>query len=93
MPFVHYGILYKDGHVPFYAGQMTQEDIKVFMSLFKIKGHADVAMQAIQLFLQKYSNMKGRKVWDYLAEDVDYVGNIYDIPLCDLQYKLAVRVQ
>jgi hypothetical protein len=41
MPFVYYGILHKYVHVPFYAGQMTQEDIRVFMSLFKIKGHAD----------------------------------------------------
>jgi hypothetical protein len=32
---------------------MTKEDIKEFMSLFKIKGHTDGAMQAIQLFLQK----------------------------------------
>jgi hypothetical protein len=67
MPLVHDGILHKDVPVPFYAGQMTQEDIRVFMSLFKIKGHADGAMQAIQLFLQKYSNMKGRKGWDDLA--------------------------
>jgi hypothetical protein len=93
MPFVHDGILHKDVPVPFYAGQMTQEDIRVFMSLFKIEGHADGAMQAIQLFLQKYSNMKGRKGWDDLSEDVDYVGNINDLPLCDLQYTLAVHVQ
>jgi hypothetical protein len=37
--------------------------------------------------------MKGRKGWDDLAEDVDYVGNIDDLPLCYLQYKLAVHVQ
>jgi hypothetical protein len=37
--------------------------------------------------------MKGRKGWDDLAEDVDYVGNIDDLPLCDLQYKLDVHVQ
>jgi hypothetical protein len=83
-PFVYDGILHKDVPVPFYAGQMTQEDIRVFMSLFKIKGHADGAMQAIQLCLQKYSNMKGRKRWYDLAEDVDYGGNIDDLPLCDL---------
>jgi hypothetical protein len=50
-------------------------------------------MQAIQLFLQKYSNMKGHKGWDDLVEDVEYVGNIDDLPLCDLQYSLAVHVQ
>jgi hypothetical protein len=93
MPFVHDGILNKDVPVPFYAGQMIHEDIRIFVSLFKIKGHAEGAMQAIHLFLQKYSNMKGRKGWDDLAEDVDYVGNIDDIPLCDFQYKLAVHVQ
>jgi hypothetical protein len=92
-PFEHEGILHKDVHVPFYDGQMTQEDIRVFMPLFKIKGHAEGAMQALQLFFQKYSNMKGRKGWDDLAEDVDYVGNIDDLHLCDLQYKLAVQVQ
>jgi hypothetical protein len=53
MPFVHAGILHKDVPVPFYAGQMTQEDIREFMSLFKIKGHAEGAMQAIQLFFSK----------------------------------------
>jgi hypothetical protein len=93
MPFVHDGILHKDIPVPFYAGQITKEDIEEFMSLFKIKGHADGAMQAIQLFLQKYNNMKGREGWDSLAEDVDYIGSIDDLPLCDLQYKLAVHVQ
>jgi hypothetical protein len=56
------------------------------MSLFKIKGHVDGAMQAIQLFLQKYNNMKGREGWDSLAEDVDYIGSIDDLPVCDLQY-------
>jgi ubiquitin len=66
-PFVHDGIMHKDVSVPFYSGKMTQEDIKVFMSLFKIKGHAEGAMRAIQLFLQKYSNMKGRKGWDDLG--------------------------
>jgi hypothetical protein len=50
-------------------------------------------MQDIQLFFKKYSNMKGRKGWDDLAEDVDYVRNIDDLPLCDLQYNLAVHVQ
>jgi hypothetical protein len=93
MPFVHDGILHKYVQVTFYAGQMTQEDIEEFMSLFKIKGHADWAMQAIQLFLQKYNNMKGREGWDNLAEDVDYIGSIDDLPLYDLQYKLAVHVQ
>jgi hypothetical protein len=47
MPFVHDGILHKDVHVPFYACQMKQEDIRECMSLFKIKGHAEGAMQAI----------------------------------------------
>jgi hypothetical protein len=28
-----------------------------------------------------------------LAEDADYVGYIDDLPLCDLQYKLAIHVQ
>jgi hypothetical protein len=50
MPFVHDGILHKDVPVHLYAGQMTQEDIRVLMSLFKIEGHANGAMQAIQLF-------------------------------------------
>jgi hypothetical protein len=93
MPFVHDGILHKDVPVPFYAGQMTQEDIRVFMSLFKVEGHADGAMQAFQLFLQKYSNMKGWKGWDEFSEDVDYVGTIDNLPLCYLQYKLNVHVQ
>jgi hypothetical protein len=93
MPFVHDGIIHKDVQVPFYAGQTTKEDIEEFVSLFKIKGHADGAMQAIQLFLQKYNQMKGREGWDGLAEDVDCIGSIDDLPLCDLQYKLAVHVQ
>jgi hypothetical protein len=50
VPFVHDGILHKDVPVHLYAGQMTKEDIEEFMSIFKIKGHADGAMQAIQLF-------------------------------------------
>jgi hypothetical protein len=93
MPFVHDGILHKDVPVPFYAGQMTKEDVEEFISLFEIKGHMDGAMQAIQLFLQKYNNMKVRKEWDSLAEDVDYIGSVDDLPLCHLQYKLAVHVQ
>jgi hypothetical protein len=90
---VHDSILHKDVPVPFYAGQMTKEDIEEFMSLFKIKGHTDGAMQVIQLFLQKYNNMKGREGWDSLADDVNYIGSIDNLPLCDLQYKLDVHVQ
>jgi hypothetical protein len=48
--FVHNGIIHIDVPVPFYAGQMTKEDIEEFVSLFKIKGRTDGAMQAIQLF-------------------------------------------
>jgi hypothetical protein len=54
------------------------------MSLFKIKGHVDGALQAIQLFLQKYNDTKGREGWDSLTEDVDYIVSIDDLPLCDL---------
>jgi hypothetical protein len=93
MPFVHDGIMHKDVPVPFYAGQMTREDIEEFMSLFKIKGHSDGATQAIQLFLKKYNQMKDREGWDGLAEDVDYIGIVDNLPLCGLQYKLDVHVQ
>jgi hypothetical protein len=93
MPFVHDGILKKDLPVPFYAGQMTKDDIEEFLSLFKIKGHADGAMKAIQLFLQNYNNMKDREGWDSLAEDVEYIGSVEDLPFCDFQYKLDLHVQ
>jgi hypothetical protein len=93
MPFVHDSIIHKDVPVPFYAGQMTNEDIEEFLSLFKIKGYADGDMQAIQLFLQKYNHMKGCNGWDSLAEAVKYVGIVDDLPLCNLQYKLVVHVQ
>jgi hypothetical protein len=70
MPFVHDGIIHKDVAVPFYAGKMIKEDIEEFLYLFKIKGHIDGVMQAIQLFLQKYNQIKGREGWDSFAEDV-----------------------
>jgi hypothetical protein len=91
--FVHGGIIHKDVPVPFYAGHMTREDIEEFMSLFKIKGHTDGAMQAIQLFLQTYNQMKGREGCNGFADDVNYIGSVDDLPLCDLQYKLAVHFQ
>jgi hypothetical protein len=55
----------------------------------------DGDLQAIQLFLQKYNQMKGRDGWDSLAEDVEYIGSVEDLSLCDLQYKykLDVHVQ
>jgi hypothetical protein len=84
MPFVHDGIIHKDVPVPFYAGQITREYIEEFMSLFKIKGHTDGAMQAIQLLLQTYNQMKGYEGWGGLAEDVDYIGSVDDLPFCDL---------
>jgi hypothetical protein len=93
MPFVHDSILHNDIPVPFYSGQMTHEDIEESMSLFNIKDHADGVMQAIQLLLQKYNNMKGREGWDSLTEDVSYIASIYNLPLCDFQYKLSVHVQ
>jgi hypothetical protein len=61
MSFVHDGVTHKNLPVPFYAGQMTIEDIVVFMDLFNIKGHADGTMQAMRLFLQNYSTMRD---WD-----------------------------
>jgi hypothetical protein len=72
---------------------MTKDDMKEFMSLFNIKGHAGRAMQAIQLFLQKYNQMKGHDGGDSLAEDVEYICSVDDLPFCDLQYKLAFHVQ
>jgi hypothetical protein len=74
MSFVHDGVIHKNLPVPFYAGQMIKDDIKVFASLFTINGHTDGAMQAIHLFLLKYNQMRGRDGWDSLAEDVEYVG-------------------
>jgi hypothetical protein len=93
IPFVHDGVIHKDLPVPLYAGQMTKYDIKVLMTLFKINGHADGAMQVIQLVLQKYNQMRGPNRWDSLAEDVEYVGSVDDLSLCDLQYNLDVHVQ
>jgi hypothetical protein len=93
MPFVHDGIIHKVMPVHLYAEQMTKDDINEFMSLFKIKGHAYGAMQAIQLFLQKYNHMKGRNGWDSLADDVEYIGSVDDLPLCDFQYKLDAHAQ
>jgi hypothetical protein len=43
--------------------------------------------------LKKYNQMKGHDQWDSLAEDVDYIGSVDDLHLCDLQYKLAAHVQ
>jgi hypothetical protein len=62
------------------------------MSLFK-NVRTDGAMRAIQLFLQKYNQMRGRDGWDSLAEDVEYIGSVDDLSLCELQYKLDVHVQ
>jgi hypothetical protein len=93
MPFVHDGVIQKDIPVPFYAGQTTKDDIKKCMSLFKINGQSDGAMQAIQLFLQNYNQMRGHDGWDSLVEDVEYIGSVDDLSLCDLQYKFDVHVQ
>jgi hypothetical protein len=84
MPFVHDDMIHKDVTVPFYDGQVTKEDIKEFLSLFNIKGHTDGTMQYIQLFLQKYNQMKGREGWESLAEDVEYIGSIDNLNLCGL---------
>jgi hypothetical protein len=81
--FVHDGIIQIYVRDTFYAGHMTKDDIKEFMSLSNIKGHADGAMQAIQLFLQNYNHMMGRNGWDSSAEDVEYIGSVDNIPLCD----------
>jgi hypothetical protein len=55
MPFVHEVIIHKYVPLTFYARQMNNEDIEEFMSLFKIKVHADGSMRAIHVFLQKYN--------------------------------------
>jgi hypothetical protein len=93
MSFVHDGITHKDLLVPFYAGQMTNEDIAVFMDLFKLKGQADGDIQVLLLFLQKYSTMRERDGWDHLAQDVEFVGPVQELDLCYLEYQLDVHVQ
>jgi hypothetical protein len=55
MKFVHGGKIWKNLPVPFWAGQMTEDDIGIFMKLFKIKCQTYGSLQPIQLFLQKYS--------------------------------------
>jgi hypothetical protein len=72
---------------------MTKEDIATFIKLFKLKGQVDGSLQAIQLFLQKYSTMRDRGGWDRLAEDVDYVGSIDKLSTYDLQWKFVEHVQ
>jgi hypothetical protein len=79
--------------VTLYAGQMIKDNIEEFLSLFKIKGLADGTMQAIQLFLQTYNYMKAREGWDSLAEDVESVGKIEELPLRDMKYNLAAHIQ
>jgi hypothetical protein len=76
--------------MPFLYYGILHKDVPVPLY---IKGHADGVMQAIQLFLQKYSNMKGRKGWDELAEDVDYVGNIDDLPffICSTSWMFTYK--
>jgi hypothetical protein len=41
----------------------------------------------------KYNQMRGHNGWDSLAQDVEYVGSVYDLSLCDLEYELTVHVQ
>jgi hypothetical protein len=72
---------------------MTEEYIVDFMALFKIEGIMDRAMHALQLFLQKYSTFMDWDDWENLADDIDFVGPVDDIPLFALQYQLAVHVQ
>jgi hypothetical protein len=79
--------------IHFSSGPMTKEDIVVFMDLFKLKGQADGAMQALQLFLQKYSTMRYRDGWDRLAHDVEFVGPVEELDLCDLGNHLDIHVQ
>jgi hypothetical protein len=94
MKFFQGGKIYKKLTVPFWAGQITKEDIAKFMKLLKLKGQADGPLQAIQLFLQKYSTMReDRDGWDRLAEDVDYVVSIDKLSTYDVQWKLAEYVQ
>jgi hypothetical protein len=82
MSFVHAGVTHKNLSVPFYAGQMTKEDIMVFMGLSKIKGNKYGAMHAMRLLLHKYITMKDRDGWDNFAEDVEFVGPVDELPLC-----------
>jgi hypothetical protein len=93
MLFVHDGITHKNILVPLYAGQMTKEDSAVFMDLFKLKRQSDGAIQDLQLFLQKYSTTRDQDGWDRLAQDVEFVGPVEELDLCDLEYQLAVHVQ
>jgi hypothetical protein len=56
--------------VPLYTGQMTEEDIMHFMALFNINGNVDGAIQALHLFLQKYSTLTDRVDWESLVDGV-----------------------
>jgi hypothetical protein len=75
------GTYHRHVPVPFYAGQMTEDYIVNFMALFKINGNTDGAIQALQLFLQKYSTHD----WESLSEHVEFVGPVDNIPLFALQ--------
>jgi hypothetical protein len=93
MTFEHDGIMRNNLLAPFYTGQMIKEDIAVFMDVLKVNGRADGIIQVLPIFLQNYSTLMERELWDHLTEDVKFVGPVEELPMCELEYQLAVNDQ
>jgi hypothetical protein len=48
----------KDTRTKYFAGQLTEEDVVIFLHFFKIESDTTDPMIAIQLFLQKYTSLR-----------------------------------
>jgi hypothetical protein len=44
----------------YYADDLSEEDVKTFLDLFKIESNTKNPLDALQLYLQKYSSLKTR---------------------------------
>jgi hypothetical protein len=56
------------------------------MDVFNINCQSYVVIETLQLFLQKYITLIHRDGWGHLSEDVEFVGPVEELPMCELEY-------
>ena len=76
-----------------YADQLTSEDVKFFLKLFKINSDTDDPLIALQLFLQKYQSLHTREEWEKLTQDVGFIDSTDLMTDSELHFAVAEWIQ
>jgi hypothetical protein len=92
------GLLFNKKYEPhvatdYYTDDLSEEDVKTFLNLFKIESNTKNPLDALQLYLQKYPSLKKKVEWEELGKDIDFFEDTQHMRIHILQFEIAKLIQ